>query len=131
MPEHPKIEGLSDKAFRLLIESWCYCFRAGNNGHIYATTWKRRSTPAARRELIASGLMDDDLQGGVIVHDWDEHQLTTADIAVAKERNRQAGALGGHIQWHVKGGKKSPTCEYCYPARNGHGPPLADAMANR
>lgn len=129
MPENPKVEPLSDKAFRLLIESWCYCRRANNDGHIKAATWKRRGVPASRKELVEAGLMDDDGQGGVIVHDYDWHQLTSVEIAAAKERNRQSGALGGHIQWHVKPGKKSPSCEYCYPPSNGHGPPLAEAIA--
>lgn len=128
MPENFKVEALSDKAFRLLVETWCYCRRGNNDGHIKAATWSRRGTPSSRRELVEAGLFDDDLQGGVIVHDWDQHQLTSVDIAESKERNSRAGKLGGHNQWHVGTGKKSPTCEYCYPASNGHGPPIAGAM---
>ena len=25
LPEHPKTDGLSDKAFRTLVELWCWC----------------------------------------------------------------------------------------------------------
>ena len=31
-PEHPKTGGLSDRAFRNLIELWCYCSRNLTDG---------------------------------------------------------------------------------------------------
>lgn len=127
MPENFKVEPLSDKAFRLLVESWCYCRRANNDGHIQAATWARRGNPKARKELTDAGLADPDGQGGVIIHDWDQHQLTSIDITEAKERNSRAGKLGAHKQWHT-GGKKSPSCEYCYPGSNGQGSARAPVM---
>lgn len=118
MPDHPKIEGLSDKAFRLLISTWCWCSRNRTDGHVVVASWTKRGTPAARRELIAAGLVEDDLAGGVIVHDWDDWQRTAEQIEEFKQRKRDAGAHGAHERWHVKRGLRDPSCEYCNPMAN-------------
>lgn len=116
MPEHPKIEGLSDKAFRLLVETWCWCGRnPKTNGHIAKPSWAKRGTPRARRELIDSGLFDDDLTGGAIAHDWDDWQRTWEEIQEAKAEKRDSGAFGAHTRWHVNKGIRESACEYCNP----------------
>lgn len=109
MPEHPKIEPLSDKAFRLLVETWCWAKRTGTNGHVRDDVWKRRGNAKARAELMQAGLVDDDLFGGVIVHDFDDWQMTTDDIA---EQSEQA-ARAAHERWHVKEHKPNPDCAHC------------------
>jgi hypothetical protein len=114
MPEHPKIEGLSDKAFRLLIETWCWAGRnPQTNGHIAKASWTKRGTPKARLELIAAGLFDDDLDRGAIVHDWDDWQRTWAVIQEAKAEKRDAGAFGAHKRWHLNKGIREAECEFC------------------
>lgn len=113
MPEHPKVEPLSDKAFRLLVETWCWTKRAKTNGHVNAAIWKRRGTAQARAQLIAAGLVDDDLTGGVIVHDFDEWQMTTDEIDEARDVKSTAGSLGAHVKWHVNRGITDPDCELC------------------
>lgn len=116
MPEHPKIEGLSDKAFRLLVEAWCWCGRnPQTNGRITAASWAKRGTPKARAELIAAGLYDDDLAGGVIAHDWDDWQRTWDEIQQFKDDKKDAGAFGAHKRWHVKRKILDPACEFCNP----------------
>ena len=32
MPEHPKVDALSDKAFRALVGLWCWCSRNLTDG---------------------------------------------------------------------------------------------------
>ena len=95
MPEHPKIEALSDAAFRLLVTTWCYCSRQLNDGRITRAAWNRRGTPKARRELEAERLVEDAGDGWVQVHDWSEHQRTAAEVQELSEKRAAAGAAGG------------------------------------
>ena len=95
MPEHPKVEALSDSAFRLLVETWCYCSRQLNDGRLTEVAWSRRGTVKARRELEAEGLVEDAGDGYVQVHDWAEHQRTAAQVAELSEKRASAGAAGG------------------------------------
>lgn len=113
MPEHPKVEGLSDKAFRLLMETWCWSKRTRSDGHIKAASWVKRGTVKARAELIAAGLFDDDLTGGAIIHDWDDWQQTNEEIEIISEVKSAAGSRGGHIKWHVNRGQSDPHCAHC------------------
>ena len=119
MPWHEKVEGLSDKAFRLLVESWCWCSVNKTDGRIKAKSWVKRGPISARRELIAAELADDDLAGGVIMHDYDKHQKTSEEIAEYQEQRAEEGALGAHTRWHAKRGKYDPTCKWCLGNRIG------------
>ncbi|WP_157556805.1 hypothetical protein [Nocardia acidivorans] len=97
MPEHPKVEPLSDGAFRALVEAWCLCRRSRNDGLIPLATWNKRWKLKARKELIAAGLAHLHADG-VEVHDWLEHQPSAAEL----EHNRSVRAEAGR-----KGGKQS------------------------
>lgn len=94
MPDHPKIDGLSDRAFRLLIETWCWCSRHLTDGHVPTVTWSKRGTPATRRELIAAGLVEE-RDTGVWMHDYLKHQRSAEEVAELKEKRREAGRRGG------------------------------------
>jgi hypothetical protein len=94
MPDHPKIEALSDAAFRLLVSTWCWCNRNRTDGKVASTSWNKRGTSRARKELIESGLalpIDD----GVQMHDYLEHQRSAAEIDELSEKRREAGRKGG------------------------------------
>lgn len=131
MPDHPKIEGLSDKAFRLLVETWCWCSRHTTDGHVVATSWAKRGTPAARKELTVAGLFEDDLAGGVIAHDWDDWQRTADEIKEAQQQKKDAGAFGAHIKWHVKRSVVEPECEFCQRNSATNGTRIAGATDER
>ncbi|TYK47175.1 hypothetical protein [Actinomadura decatromicini] len=113
MPDHPKVDGLSDKAFRLLVEAWCWCSRHLTDGHMPAATWRKRSTTRARRELVAAGLavlLDDD---SVRFHDYLEHQRSADEVAAAKAAKGSGGSLGNHRRWHEDRGIVKPGCPFC------------------
>ena len=95
MPDHPKIDGLSDRAFRLLVETWCWCSRHLTDGRVPAATWRKRGTPASRRELIAAGLAIETPDGGVDMHDYLQHQRSADEVAEMREARREAGRKGG------------------------------------
>lgn len=96
--EHPKIEGLSDKAFRHLLDLWCYCGRNRNDGIVTDRRWKT-VPPKVRDELVTRGLADPiDIGGGCVMHDFtgpDGHQRSRKEIDELSERRAEAGRKGG------------------------------------
>jgi len=56
MPEHPLVEALSDKAFRLLLELWCWSARHDTAGTVPEASWNRRGSGSLRAELVDAGL---------------------------------------------------------------------------
>jgi hypothetical protein len=116
MPDHPKIEVLSDKAFRLLVTCWCWCSQKTTDGFIRESSWTKKGTPATRRELIAEGLVHI-VDGGVEMHDYLEHQRSADEIAEQRATKQESGRLGGsignHKRWHVAKGVFKKDCEWC------------------
>lgn len=97
MPEHPKIEGLTDAAFRGLIDLWCWCSRNLTDGKVANAVWTKRASSKVRRELLAAGLVHE-ADDGVQMHDYTEHQRTAAEVAELKEKRREAGSRGGRAK---------------------------------
>jgi len=52
MPEHHKIEALSDKSFRALVDLWCWCSRNTSDGDVPESVWLKRTTARVRDELL-------------------------------------------------------------------------------
>lgn len=94
MPDHPKVDGLSDAAFRLLVATWCWCSRHLTDGHVPAATWAKRATPKVRKELLDAGLAEP-TDSGVYMHDYTNHQRTAAQVAEDKAKHVAAGRKGG------------------------------------
>lgn len=113
MPDHPKIEGLSDAAFRLLIECWCWCSRNLTDGQLPKTSWEKRGNARSRRELLDGGLVHD--KGSFFyMHDYLEHQRSADEVRLFKAKKGSSGTLGNHLRWHVPEGREpSPDCEHC------------------
>ncbi|SDD42706.1 hypothetical protein [Auraticoccus monumenti] len=94
MPDHPKIEGLSDAAFRLLVTCWCWCSKNRTDGHIKQSSWSKRGTARARKELIDEGLVEA-TDTGVVMHDYLEHQRSAAEVDDLSRKRAEAGRKGG------------------------------------
>jgi len=103
LPEHPKIEALSDKAFRALMDLWCYCGRNHTDGLVTAKRWRDTATKRARDELIKAGLAEPmGPADGVKMHDFtgpDGHQRTRAEIDELSARRAAAGRKGAEGRW--------------------------------
>lgn len=95
MPDHPKVDGLSDAAFRLLVTVWCWCSRHLTDGAVPAATWQKRGREKVRAELIAAGLVDLREDGSVYMHDYTDHQRTAEEVNRIREARREAGRKGG------------------------------------
>jgi hypothetical protein len=128
MDEHPKVEPLSDGAFRLLMRSWFYCSRNRTDGRIIDAIWTRRGTAKARRELIAAGLAEQ-FDGYVEMHDYLEHQRSAEEIRLLRETRGDTGTYGNHVRWHVVKRKPKQDCEHCQADGGGDRKPIANAIA--
>lgn len=97
LPDHEKLDGLSDKAFRTLIELWCWCGQHRTDGFVRDAKWKTFGTAAARRQLAEHGLADR-ADGGWMMHDFigpDGHQRSRAEIDELSLKRAEAGRKGG------------------------------------
>lgn len=94
MDEHPKIMLLSDRAFRALIESTMYSRRQRTDGLLAKGIALKKWGAKAAKELCTNDPERPswvEVDGGFLIHDFDKHQTTNADI----EAKREAGRLGG------------------------------------
>lgn len=113
MPDHPKIEALTDRSFRALITLWCWCSRQLTDGRVPKSAWEKRTTPAVRRELIASGLVEQLPSGDVSMHDYLDWQRSAEAVREASEKKQAAARIGNHNRWHLRERRFDPTCELC------------------
>lgn len=97
MPDHPKIVGLSDAAFRLYVEAMCWCSRHLTDGHVSAAALRRMggSSPKTIKELAEAGLFEVGEEPDWEVHDYLHHQRSAAQVEAAREQRRNAGRAGG------------------------------------
>lgn len=94
MDEHAKIMLLSDAAFRALFESTLYARRQLTDGFLDARVVARKWGDDVAQELTTNDPEKPSwrkVDGGYQIHDFAEHQTTTADI----EAKREAGRKGG------------------------------------
>lgn len=113
MPDHPKIENLSDRAFRALVTLWCHCGRYHTDGHISTKKWVQIASPSARRELLAAGLVETRSDGSVDMHDYLDWQRSASEVEHVVQAKRTAGQQGNHERWHVKKNRYDPDCKWC------------------
>jgi len=96
--EHPKVEPLSDAAFRTFVAMNGYSRRQKLDGRIPAVVARKRWKVRALTELLDSHperpllLLDGNTY---VLREYAEHQFTTQDEADLHEKRSKAGALGG------------------------------------
>jgi len=97
VPRHPKIAGLSDRAFRWWINGLCYASEFLTDGvlpPVFLATVPRK----AWEELIGADLWYVDDAGRLLIHDYLKHQTSKATIERERRRNfdrRTGGRTGG------------------------------------
>lgn len=85
-PRHPKIAGLTDRAFRAWIASMCYASEFLTDGVLppaFISTVRER----VRTELIAAGLWCVGDDASVSIHDYLDHQRDKASVRQQRDRN--------------------------------------------
>ena len=86
VPRHPKIAGLSDRAFRGWINGLCYASEFLTDG-VLPDVFLRTVRPAVQHELIGRGLWV--CTGGTTkVHDYLKHQSSKASVERERRRYR-------------------------------------------
>ena len=93
MPEHFKIEALSDKSFRCLLDLWCWCSRNETDGKVPESVWLKRTNTKVRAELLIA--LAEPIKTGVYMHDYLEHQRSRDEIEALRIKRVKAGSLGG------------------------------------
>lgn len=114
-PDHPKVVGLSDAAFRAHVELICWSNRKRQDGRIPAGM-SRRYGEEVMSELEDAGLIDS-TNAGRELHDYLEHNPSKVEIEERMAEKKRRGSVGGkhsaHGRWHVKRGVMDPDCELC------------------
>ena len=86
VPRHPKIAGLSNRAFRWWITGLCYASEFLTDGalpNVFIATVPRK----AWEELIGADLWYVDEPGRLLIHDYLKHQTSKAMIERERRRN--------------------------------------------
>jgi hypothetical protein len=103
LTEHPKTDELSDKAFRTLMELWCWCGLNHTDGFVREAKWKTFGTKAARDQLLRvppgykTGFAER-VDGAYLMHDFigpDGHQRSKQEIDELSLKRAEAGRKGG------------------------------------
>jgi hypothetical protein len=107
MDEHPKIEGLSDAAFRTFFRGLFYSSRQRTDGLLTDAAWRNRGSARSRRELVDAGLAHPPgyecphpecptpPRGHVQLHDYLDWQRSAAEIAALTQKRSESGRKGG------------------------------------
>ena len=88
--EHPKIIGLSDKAFRAHVSAMCYCGRNLTDGLVPKAKIPRR----VAAELEEAGLIHCENKG-YRLHDWLEHNPSADEVEEKRRVRAESGRKGG------------------------------------
>lgn len=127
--EHPKIVGLSDGAFRLLVASFCYCGRWGTDGLLPQGALKMK--PAHVRELISRGNWHESghecgtcpaiANGAHYVHEFLVHNPSAEEVEVAQGRRKEKARKAARARWE-KPPSNAPS------SANGNAPSMPGGM---
>jgi hypothetical protein len=93
--DHPKIAGLSDRAFRAHVEGLVYCARYLTDGQVPKA---KGPTPRVASELERAGLWSSTKRGWVI-HDFLDYNPSRSDTLARREARAIAGAKGAASRW--------------------------------
>lgn len=104
-PRHPKVAGLTDRAFRWWVVALCYASEFLTDGEL-PPSFVRTVPTKSREELLAAGLWISD--GGLHIHDYLEHQTGRAAVERERERGRHRRAGGQPVDVHLLSAGRPP-----------------------
>jgi general stress protein YciG len=96
-PEHRKTSGLTDRAFRHLIEAWCFCSRNLTDGKLTKPQASKIFSARTLRELADAGWLTES-SGEVEMSEYLQHQMSAAQVADLREKRAEAGRRGGEAK---------------------------------
>jgi hypothetical protein len=86
-PGHPKIVGLSDRAFRAFVVALCHSAQYLTDGEISKSKIPSIANKTTRAELVAAGLWHERADGGIDVHDFLDYQPSREEVALKRQVN--------------------------------------------
>lgn len=104
MPDHPKVAGLTDAAFRLHVTGLCYSGRYLTDGAIPSTVVARsgvRNPERAAAELVSFGVWNA-TETGFEIDGYLDHQRSRAEAEAIAEKRALAGKKGGKASAKAK-----------------------------
>jgi hypothetical protein len=102
-PDHPKVVGLSDRAFRLHVSGICYANRHLTDGLIGATVVPRLTNGWTKglAELLDQGLWRRVLNADAyVIHDFLDWNRSREQVLDERERRSKAGRRAAEARWH-------------------------------
>ena len=113
--DHPKVAGLSDRAFRAHVLGLLYCARQLTDGFV-----PQALAPSARvtGELERAGLWSPNKRGWVI-HDFLDYNPSKAETLDKRAAKSMAGAKGAAVRWQ---GSAMPSASRSHRRRNAPDP---------
>jgi hypothetical protein len=136
MDEHPKVEGLSDAAFRLHVSAMLYAARRGTDGVIPLAKSRRLSdsaSDAVAAELVRADVWHDlaegcdDSQtclpgrpGHYVIHDFLQWNHSAAWWEKRSEDAAAKGSKAMHRRWHVRRSVFREDCKHCQTDNRGY-----------
>lgn len=121
-PEHPKTIELSDKAFRQLIEAWCYCSRNLNDGKLTKAQFLKLFSGKSRKEVLSLRFVVE-TENGYEMHDYLAHQMSSEQVETLRNKRAAAGSKGGKAKAN---GLASATASASPVAKQTPSKPVAD-----
>jgi hypothetical protein len=104
-PDHPKVAGLSDRAFRLQVSGICYANRHLTDGIVPASVVPRLVGVPPGRALVE--LIDGALWTPILgsteaysIHDYLDWNRSREQVLAERERRSRAGRKGAEARWH-------------------------------
>lgn len=106
MPEHPKIIGLSDGAFRLHVSAISYANRFLTDGIIHVETVSRlvpKYRNAYLDELLQRMLWIEVIPGRAYeIHDFLDWNKSRAEVEKRRQARSDGGRKGADRRWHER-----------------------------
>jgi hypothetical protein len=87
--DHPKVEGLSNAAFRAYVGGLCLCNRHLTDGVLTRKQVAKLASAKVRGDLVTAKLWDKRDDGGVDVHDFDDYNRDAETVKAERKRNAE------------------------------------------
>lgn len=97
-PDHPRVVGLTDRAFRTHVAGLCYCAKYLTDGNVPTSALRAIGPRKTAQELEAAGLWAK-TDHGWMIRDYLDYNPSRADVETERERRREAGAKGARVRW--------------------------------
>jgi hypothetical protein len=117
--EHPKMELLGDRSFRLHVAALCYCSRNLTDGQLSAKAIKVLAAvieaprvTANLKQLVDAQVWVDNGDGSYAIYGYLEHNPAAEEVKARREERKASGAKGARKRW----GKDEPKDNTIVPA---------------